>query len=116
MLSLLNMLIDKLTSLYVSGIFLGYSVLKFLECTVKKLSKIKLYITTKSERSMTGSRSAIVNPYNDPRNTRQSYQYQSKSSNNSYPPKLEDVIRDLTKLQNRVAILRQDNPCLMNDI
>ena len=110
------MLIDKLTSLYVSGIFLGYSVLKFLACTVKKLSKIKLYITTKAERSMTGSRSTSINPYNNPKNIRQIYQDQSKSSNNSYPPKLEDVIRDLTKLQNRVGILHKDNPCLMNDI
>ena len=65
---------------------------------------------------MTGSRGAIVNAYDDPKNTRQSYQDQLKSSNNSYPPRLEDVVRDLTKLQTRVAILRQDNPCLMNDI
>ena len=65
---------------------------------------------------MTGSRGAKVTAYDDPKNKREIYQDPSKSSNNSYRPRLEDVIRDLTKLQNRVAILRQDNPCLMNDI
>ena len=64
---------------------------------------------------MTGSQSALIKP-DDPKNTRKIYQDQSKSNTNSYPPKLEDVIRDLTKLQNRVGILRQDNPCLMKDI